>query len=189
MRWVFGPALGAWGFFLVAVRMAIKLKCCNIPFIFAILHTFFTWNNYFIIMILRKINFDIIWYSVIFAATLYLTIFVWSSDFLIFAFINVAILVFLDWSSSASRGKGWKGGGWQIWRILQDRDKSRGFERFYYLEYFWKICGYLFLAVSRIFPGHRQKNPPLLNFDKNENINRQGSGEVNIFFYFRFRLG
>ncbi len=31
-------------------------------------------------MILRKIDFDKIWYSVMFAATLYLSIFVWSSD-------------------------------------------------------------------------------------------------------------
>ena len=45
-------------------------------------------------MILRKINFDIIWYSVKFVATLYLTIFVWSSDFLSFAFMNVVILVY-----------------------------------------------------------------------------------------------
>ncbi len=53
--------------------------------ILTFLHTFFTWNNClfsmnFGIMILRKINFDIIWYSVIFAATLYCQ---YSSDHLI----------------------------------------------------------------------------------------------------------
>ncbi len=42
------------------------------------LHIFFTWNNYFIIMnfvmmILRKINFDMMWYSVIFFVTHSLT--------------------------------------------------------------------------------------------------------------------
>ncbi len=40
-------------------------------------------------IILRKNNFDQIWYSVIFAATLYLSMLVWSSDFLSFAFMNV----------------------------------------------------------------------------------------------------
>ena len=59
---------------------------------------FFLWNNCFIIinfvMIIRcKINFDIIWYSVIFAANLYLSIYVWSSDMLNFVFMNVVILV------------------------------------------------------------------------------------------------
>ena len=58
--------------------------------IFDILYIFFTWNNCpysmnFGIMILSKINFDLIWYSVIF---------VWSSDFLSFAFLIVFILVF-----------------------------------------------------------------------------------------------
>ncbi len=38
-------------------------------------------------------NFDIIWYSVIFAANLYLSIFLWSSDILNFVFMNVVILV------------------------------------------------------------------------------------------------
>ena len=46
-------------------------------------------------MIFRKINFDIIFYSVIFAANLYLSIFVWSSDILNFVFMNVVILVFI----------------------------------------------------------------------------------------------
>ncbi len=41
----------------------------------------FTWNNWinsmkFEMMILRKINFEIIWYSVIFAANLYLSMFI-----------------------------------------------------------------------------------------------------------------
>ena len=39
----------------------------------------------FVIMIRCKINFDIIWYSVIFAANLYLLLFFWSSD--IFTYI------------------------------------------------------------------------------------------------------
>ena len=44
--------------------------------IFDIFHALFTWNSSLIlmnfeIMILRKISFDIIWYSVIFAAILY----------------------------------------------------------------------------------------------------------------------
>ena len=47
----------------------------------------------FVIMIRCKINFDIIWYSVIFAANLYLSKFVWSSDILNFFFKNVVILV------------------------------------------------------------------------------------------------
>ena len=50
---------------------------------------------YFEIMIHRKIDFDIILYSVIFAASLYLSIFVWSSDFLIFAFMNVCLKISL----------------------------------------------------------------------------------------------
>ena len=47
------------------------------------------------IMSLRKINFDKIWYFVIFATTLY---YQHSSetDFLSFVFMNVVILVFLD---------------------------------------------------------------------------------------------
>ena len=49
----------------------------------------------FVIMIRCKINFDIIWYSVIFAANLYLPIFVWSSDILNFVFMNGVILVFI----------------------------------------------------------------------------------------------
>ncbi len=51
-------------------------------------------NFLFVIMIRCKINFDIIWYTVIFAANLYLSIFVWSSDILNFVFSNVVILVF-----------------------------------------------------------------------------------------------
>ncbi len=43
-------------------------------------------------MTFRKINFNIK-YSVIFAATLYFSMFFWSSDFLNFAFMNVFILV------------------------------------------------------------------------------------------------
>ncbi len=46
------------------------------------------------IRILRMINFDIICYSVIFAATLYLSIFVKSCDVLIFAFIYVIRISF-----------------------------------------------------------------------------------------------
>ncbi len=49
----------------------------------------------FVIMIRCKINFDMIWYSVIFVANLYLLIFVWSSDILNFVFMNVVILVFI----------------------------------------------------------------------------------------------
>ncbi len=48
----------------------------------------------FVIIICCKINFDVIWYSVIFSATLYLSLFVWSSDFLSFALINDLILVY-----------------------------------------------------------------------------------------------
>ena len=44
-------------------------------------------------MVLRKIDFDIIWYSVIFAAILDLSMFVWPSDFLSFAVMNIVILV------------------------------------------------------------------------------------------------
>ena len=43
---------------------------------------------------LRKLNFYIIWFSVIFAATLNLSIFVWSSDFLNLIVIKVVILVY-----------------------------------------------------------------------------------------------
>jgi len=53
----------------------------------------FTGPQKFVVMIRCKINFDIIWYTVIFAANLYLSIFVWSSDILNFVFINVIILV------------------------------------------------------------------------------------------------
>ena len=51
------------------------------------------WPQNFVIIIRCKINFDIIWYSVIFAANLYLSIFVWSSDILTFVFMNAVILV------------------------------------------------------------------------------------------------
>ena len=69
--------------------------------IFYFYKTFFTWNNCLIIMnfgilIPRKINFHIIWYSVKLASTLYLSIFVWSSDLLNFVFINVVILVYYE---------------------------------------------------------------------------------------------
>ena len=47
----------------------------------------------FLMVILRKIYFNIIWYFVIFVGTLYLSIFVWSFDLLRFAFMNVVILV------------------------------------------------------------------------------------------------
>ena len=47
----------------------------------------------FVIMIRCKIDFDMIWYSVMFGATLYLSIFIWSSDFLKFVFMNVVIFV------------------------------------------------------------------------------------------------
>ena len=46
-----------------------------------------------VIMIRCKNYFNILWYSVIFAANLYLSIFVWSSDILNFVFMNVVILV------------------------------------------------------------------------------------------------
>ncbi len=55
----------------------------------------FTGPQKFVILIRCKINFDIIWYTVIFAANLYLSIFVWSSDILNFVFMNVVILVFI----------------------------------------------------------------------------------------------
>ena len=55
----------------------------------------FTGPQKFGIMIRCKINFDIIWYTVIFASNLYLSIFVWSSDILNFVFVNVVILVFI----------------------------------------------------------------------------------------------
>ena len=45
----------------------------------------------FVIMIRCKIIFDIIRYYVIFAVTLYLSMFVWSSDFLSFTFMNVVV--------------------------------------------------------------------------------------------------
>ena len=51
------------------------------------------------IMIRCKINFDVIWYSVIFAANFYLSIFVWSFDILNFVSMNVVILVLLFFSS------------------------------------------------------------------------------------------
>ncbi len=55
----------------------------------------FTGPQRFMIMIRCKIDFDIIWYTVIFAANLilYLSLFVWSSDILNFVFMNVVILV------------------------------------------------------------------------------------------------
>ena len=52
------------------------------------------WAQKFVIMIRCKINNDIIWYYVIFAANLYLSIFIWSSDILNFVFMNVVILVY-----------------------------------------------------------------------------------------------
>ncbi len=48
----------------------------------------------FVIMIRCKVNFDIIWYSVIFAANLY----VWSSDILNFVFMNIVILDYLNFN-------------------------------------------------------------------------------------------
>ncbi len=52
----------------------------------------------FVILIHCKINFEIIWYSVIYSANLYsiLSIFVWSSYILNFVFMNVVILVILN---------------------------------------------------------------------------------------------
>ena len=50
------------------------------------------------IIILMKIN-----YNIIFSATLYLSIFVWSSDFLSFVFMNVAILVLLPISLQSKK--------------------------------------------------------------------------------------
>ncbi len=49
----------------------------------------------FVIMVRCKINFVMIWYSVIFAANLYSSIFVWSSDILNFVLMNVVILVLM----------------------------------------------------------------------------------------------
>ncbi len=46
------------------------------------------------IMILRKINFDILLIFCNISATLYLSIFIWASDFLKFVFMNVVILIF-----------------------------------------------------------------------------------------------
>ena len=59
------------------------------PFFFSFNWKIFGWNNCLIVinfgmMILRKTNCDIIWYSVIFAVNLYLSIFVWTSDILNF---------------------------------------------------------------------------------------------------------
>ncbi len=61
----------------------------------------FIWNNCLIIInskktIICKINFDIIWYSLIFAATLYLSLFVWSSDFSSFTYMNVVNVVIVQ---------------------------------------------------------------------------------------------
>ena len=53
----------------------------------------------FVIIIRCELNFDIIWYSVILAANLYLSIFVWSFDNLNFVSMNVVILVLLFFSS------------------------------------------------------------------------------------------
>ena len=51
------------------------------------------------------INFDLPWYFITFAATLYLSIFVWSSDFLSFVvFMNVVILVFIKEDSDIDLG-------------------------------------------------------------------------------------
>ncbi len=62
-----------------------------------------------VIMIRCKINFDMIWYSVIFAANLYLTIFVWSSDIVNFVFMNVVILFFYSLSkNNLSKNEGEK---------------------------------------------------------------------------------
>ncbi len=46
-----------------------------------------------VIMIRYKINFDMIWNFVIFAANLYLSIFIWSSDILNFIYMKNVILV------------------------------------------------------------------------------------------------
>ncbi len=46
-------------------------------------------------MIRCKMNFDMIWYTVILPANLYLSIFEWSSDILNFVFMNVVILVYV----------------------------------------------------------------------------------------------
>ena len=46
------------------------------------------------IVIRCKINFDIIWYSVLFEANLYLLLFVLSSNILNFVFMNVVILFY-----------------------------------------------------------------------------------------------
>ncbi len=53
-------------------------------------------GSYVGMVILRKVNFYIIWYTVIFvAANIYLSMFVWC-DFLRFAFMYVVILVFFN---------------------------------------------------------------------------------------------
>ena len=95
----------------LAWNIAIYLKCLSEPLqsnslVYGLISTkffsfnwkIFIWNNcliiiHFVILICCKINFDIIWYSVVFAANLYLSIFVWSSDILNFVFMNVVILV------------------------------------------------------------------------------------------------
>ena len=59
----------------------------------------------FLIMICCKINFDIIWYSVIFAANQYLSIFVWSSHILNFVFMNVVILVNISFRTIRQKKK------------------------------------------------------------------------------------
>ena len=53
-----------------------------------------TGSQKFVILIRCEINFGILWYSVIFAANLYESIFVWSSDILNLVFMNVVMLVF-----------------------------------------------------------------------------------------------
>ena len=64
----------------------------------------FTGPQKFVIMIRCKTNFDIIWYTVIFLANLYWSIFVWSSDILnfflwmlsfLFFYVNAAYFVLL----------------------------------------------------------------------------------------------
>ncbi len=72
-------------------------------------YLFYTWNLFLIIMnfrimLLRKNYIDIIWYSIIFAATTYLSMFVWSSDSWP-PFLNIAILVSLIFDSTYKLGK------------------------------------------------------------------------------------
>ncbi len=79
LKWLTGPQKSN---FVVSGPIEVYLKWLTGP-------------QKFVIMIRCKINFDIIWYTVIFAANLYLSIFVWSSHILNFVFMNAVILVII----------------------------------------------------------------------------------------------